>query len=419
MNFWYECPDMLTGVDLLSTSQASALRRRLRNARVGVLTHACAIDRRGRRTIDVLEELGAKTTVLFTPEHGFDGLAQAEEPVPGKDSGGDEQLPGRLPVVSLYGSTKASLSPDPNDLAGRIDLLLIDLVEVGSRFYTYVWSALLAIRAAAAAGVHSVVLDRPNPLSGAPETIEGRPQEPEFTSFVGLEPIPIRHALTLGEVVTLFAERDGLALGAGGALGVVAVAGWERHRTAAAWGRPFAFPSPNMPTLETAFVYPGACLVEGTNLSEGRGTTLPFQIVGAPFLDGEQLAESLAELGAPGALVRPIRFRPMFGKHAQQICSGVMVHVTEPLLFRPVAVYTALIALARAQRPDQFAFIDRPYEFETDRLAFDLLSGSAAPRLAMLEDARVNDVVALLSPVDPVWREITGEAESRLARAAE
>ena len=146
MNFWYECPDMLTGVDLLSTSQASALRRRLRNARVGVLTHACAIDRRGRRTIDVLEELGAKTTVLFTPEHGFDGLAQAEEPVPGKDSGGDEQLPGRLPVVSLYGSTKASLSPDPNDLAGRIDLLLIDLVEVGSRFYTYVWSALLAIR---------------------------------------------------------------------------------------------------------------------------------------------------------------------------------------------------------------------------------------------------------------------------------
>ena len=205
--------------------------------------------------------------------------------------------------MSLYGADKGSLVPSEEMLA-RIDVLVIDLCDVGSRYYTYVWTALMAARAAAKAGKHVIVLDRPNPISGDPATLEGTPQQPDHLSFVGLEPLPVRHALTLAEILVHFCRRDGLPLGSEGAISVVPTQGWERHRTAEAWGAPFVMPSPNMPTLETALVYPGACLLEGTNLSEGRGTTAPFQLVGAPFLDGEKLAEQLHGArcaGCPGA----------------------------------------------------------------------------------------------------------------------
>jgi len=296
--------------------------------------------------------------------------------------------------------------------------LVIDLADVGSRYYTYVWTALLAARAAREAGVHTVVLDRPNPISGDPSTLEGTPQEPGFLSFVGLEPLPIRHALTLGEILALFFERDGHALGPEGALSVAPVLGWERFRTAQAWGRPFVMPSPNMPSLETALVYPGGCLVEGTNLSEGRGTTAPFQIVGAPFLDGPALAKGLLAVGAPGALVRPITFQPSFEKHAGERCQGVMIHVVNPELFRPVATYLTLIALARAQAPERFEFRSSPYEFETTTPAFDLLTGSARAREAMLTSARPEDLAELVAPVDPAWREAVLVSEARLERAS-
>jgi uncharacterized protein YbbC (DUF1343 family) len=403
---------VLSGIDQLFGGQQSAVRRRLRGSRVGILTHAPAVDRRGRHALAVLEELGAELSLIFSPEHGLDGLAQAEEAVP--SDGGNGRGVG--PVISLYGDSKESLVPKPEDLA-RIDVLLIDVVDVGSRYYTYIWSALLAARAAAAAGVHTVVLDRPNPLSGDPATLEGTPQQPGFLSFVGLEPLPIRHALTVAEILAMFFERDGLALGADGALSVVPSVGWERHRTAQAWGRPFIMPSPNMPTLETALVYPGGCLLEGTNLSEGRGTTAPFQIVGAPWLDGRALAEDLGRVGLLGAQVRPVAFRPTFDKHAGEICGGVMIHITDPALFRAIATYLALIVLARAQNPERFSFRTTPYEFETEIPAFDLLTGSSASRGAILEGASVEDVVALVSPVDPAWRDVVLEAEARLGRA--
>jgi uncharacterized protein YbbC (DUF1343 family) len=405
---------MLTGIDLLSAGQASALRRRVRTSRVGLLSHRAATDRHGRMTYEVLEDLGATISVLFTPEHGFDAVAQAEEPVLPQVNGDAAHAP----TVSLYGNTRESLSPTDEQLS-MIDLLVIDLVDIGSRYYTYVWTALLAARAAAKKGVHVVILDRPNPLSGSPLSIEGVPQQPDFLSFVGLEPLPIRHALTVGELVSLFIEKDGLPLGADGALGLVGTAGWERYRTASSWARPFIPPSPNMPTLETALVYPGACLIEGTNLSEGRGTTLPFQTVGAPFLDATGLASKLTEYGVPGALVRPHVFRPMFGKHAGVVCNGVMLHVTDSNLFRPVATYLALIALARSQAPEQFEFVTRPYEFETERLAFDLLTGNPGVRSALLEQRPVEEVVALLAPVPEEQRSNLADAESRAARAAE
>jgi uncharacterized protein YbbC (DUF1343 family) len=405
---------MLTGIDLLSTGQASSLRRRLRTSRVGLLTHRAATDRHGKGTLEVLEELGATISLILTPEHGFDGTAQAEEPV--SASNGTESSHG--PIVSLYGTTTDALSPSEQHLS-MFDVLVIDLVDVGTRYYTYAWTALLALRAAARNGVHTVVLDRPNPISGHPDTIEGVPQQPGLLSFVGLEPIAIRHALTIGEMLSMFAERDQLALGPDGALGVVGTAGWERYRTASSWARPFIAPSPNMPTVETALVYPGACLVEGTNLSEGRGTTQPFQCVGAPFLDEELLAKQLAAHGLVGAMVRPHVFRPTFGKFANEICRGVMVHVTDAMLFRPVATYAAIIALARAQAKERFEFLSRTYEYETSRLAFDLLAGNTAVREAILADRSTEDIVSLIAPVPTDQRPDVREAEARVQRASE
>jgi len=401
---------MLCGVDQLFTGQLSGLRRRLRGSRLGVLTHAAAVDRRGRHVLSVLEELGASPRLIFAPEHGLDATAQAEEAV------GSEAEEGKTPIFSLYGKTKEALTPTAEQL-GEIDLLLIDLADVGSRYYTYAWTALLAARAASAASIHTVVLDRPNPVSGDPATLEGAPQQAGFLSFVGLEALPIRHALSIGELLAQFMERDGKALGAEGALSVVPLLGWERYRGAEAWGRPFVMPSPNMPTAETALVYPGGCLVEGTNLSEGRGTTAPFQLVGAPFLDGEALAEALIASGAPGVQVRPVAFRPTFEKHAGQTCRGVMLHVTNSQLFRPVATYLRLIALARAQAPEAFAFRNTPYEFETEVPAFDLLTGSAAARTALEASASPEEIVSLVAPVDPACVEAVLAAEARLERA--
>jgi uncharacterized protein YbbC (DUF1343 family) len=406
---------MLSGIDRLSGGQLSNLRRRLRGANVAVLTHAAAVDRRGRHVLGVLEELGIEPRIVFTPEHGLDGLAQAEEPVPSADSGTSPAL--GAPVVSLYGSSRESLAPTPAQLDG-IAVVLVDLADVGSRYYTYVWTALLTARAAAAAGVHVAVLDRPNPISGDVNVLEGAPQKEGFTSFVGLEPLPIRHSLTVGEILAHFLEHDGRPLGPDGALSVVPVLGWERHRTAAAWDRPFVMPSPNMPTIETALVYPGGCLVEGTNLSEGRGTTAPFQLVGAPFLDGQDLARGLRESGLPGVLARPASFRPTFEKFAGEVCRGVMLHVTDPTSFRPVATYLTLLALARRQAPDSFQFRTTPYEFETAVPAFDLLTGSSAAREALLAGASPDDVSQLVVPVAPEWKDIVARAEARLMNGA-
>jgi uncharacterized protein YbbC (DUF1343 family) len=404
---------MLCGLDQLYMGASSDLRRRLRTSRLAVLTHSAAVDRRGRQTLAVLEELGASPRVIFAPEHGLDADAQAEEAVGSREN---VDATGAPAFVSLYGKSREDLVPRPEQLAD-LELLVIDLCDVGARYYTYVWTALLAARAAAERGIHTVVLDRPNPISGDPATLEGAPQEPGFLSFVGLEPLPIRHALTIGEILALFFERDGKAIGTSGALSVVPVRGWERHRSAEAWGRPFVMPSPNMPTLETALVYPGGCLIEGTNLSEGRGTTAPFQLVGAPFLDGVQLAKSLGESGIPGVLVRPVTFRPSFEKFAGERCNGVMLHVTNEKLFRPVETYLTLLCLARQQAPEQFQFRATPYEFESEIPAFDLLTGSSKARLAMLEGARPEDVIASVIPVDSAWQETVREAEARLERA--
>ncbi len=397
---------MLVGLDVIRRGKNGWARRRLSEAKIGLLTHSAAVDEHGQQTLAVLRELDIAPLVVFSPEHGLDGLAQAEEQVEKDDSS-----TGGVRLVSLYGATRDSLAPTPADLEG-LDVLLIDLVDVGSRYYTYVWTALLATRAAMAAGVHTMILDRPNPIGGNPARLEGRPQSAELCSFVGLEPLPIRHCMTLGEIVASILSQTDAVLGRDGALSVVTTQGWERFRSADAQGRPWIPPSPNMPSLQTALVYPGGCLLEGTNLSEGRGTTTPFQSVGAPFLDGEELCRAIGNV--PGAWVRPTRFKPSFDKHCGEVCGGVMVHVADESRFRPVETYLRLIHAARTLAPENFQFLTRVYEFEAERPAFDLLTGSSGARQLIGDAAPVEDLIQLVCPVDEEWTVRIESAEDLL-----
>jgi uncharacterized protein YbbC (DUF1343 family) len=299
-------------------------------------------------------------------------------------------------VTSLYGETFASLTPSETDLAG-LDVLVVDLQDVGSRYYTYVWTMALAVGAAVAAGVAVVVLDRPNPLGGV--AIEGGTVRPGCESFVGLGAVPVRHGLTIGEVARLVA----LGMPWGGArfarpldadLTVVAMRGWRRAMSFAETGLPWVMPSPNMPTPDTALVYPGQCLFEATNLSEGRGTTRPFEIVGAPFLDGHAWAEALAAAALPGVRFRPLSFRPMFHKFSGRSCGGVQLHVVDPVAFRPYRTGIALVAAARRLAPDGFRWRTEPYEFVAAPPAIDLLTGSDEVRRAIERGASGDELAA-------------------------
>jgi uncharacterized protein YbbC (DUF1343 family) len=393
---------MLVGLDRLP-SHSSTISR-LKSSRLGVLAHPASVTRELVHIADVLEAEDIKPAILFGPEHGYGGEAQD---MVGVASAQDKRS--GAPIISLYGERFEDLSPKPEHLAS-IDVLLIDLADVGARYYTFVWTALLALRAASRAGVHVLLLDRPNPISGDPASVEGATQKPGFLSFVGLEPVPIRHALTVGEMLALMARADNIPLGRDGGLSVVAVEGWDRARLAHAWDRPFVLPSPNMPTCDTALVYPGGCLLEGTNLSEGRGTTRPFEIVGAPWIDGRRLASDLARTPLRGFIARPLTFRPTFQKHAGTLCGGVQIHPTRPDEFRPVALYVALIALARRQDPERFRFRTERYEYVDTIPAFDLLTGSSDARLAIEAGADPVEIAQAVSLPDPSWRAVVEEA---------
>ncbi len=397
---------MDVGLDRLA--RLPSLAAWLRERRVGLLAHPASVDRSLRHVSEVLAALDVSPAIIFGPEHGYGGEAQdmigvadARDPRTG------------APIVSLYGDTFESLSPTAAHLA-TVDVLVIDLADVGSRYYTLVWTALLAARAAAAAGVHTLVLDRPNPLGNY--AVEGALPEPRCLSFVGLEPLPVRHALTLGELVSLFIARGGLSLGADGAVSVLSVVD-DARRGREGWDRPFVMPSPNMPTHDTALVYPGGCLLEGTNLSEGRGTTRPFELCGAPFVDGWALARRLSALELPGFVARPVTFLPTFHKHAGRPCGGVQVHVTDAAVFRPYATYLALVAEAARLAPDDFRFRVERYEFRDDVPAFDLLTGSGAAREAIMAGADTRDVVALASAAPHDYAATLAEAASCLIHA--
>ena len=314
------------------------------------------------------EARGVRLVRLFAPEHGLWGAAQDHAAI-----ASDRDPATRLPVVSLYGARR---EPTPAMLAG-LDALVVDLQDVGARYYTFQWTMALAMRACARAGVRVVILDRPNPLGGA--VVEGNVPDPAFASFVGLYPLPARHGFTIGEVARWLALRHGLRP----ALTIVDMRGWRRAMLWEDTGVPWVAPSPNMPTPDTALVYPGGCLVEGTNLSEGRGTTRPFEWVGAPYLNAHTYAATLESLRLPGVAFRPVRFAPTFHKWARRTCDGVQLHVTDRARFKPFLTNLALIDAARRLAPRGFAWRKPPYEFERRLLPIDILLGTDRIRRAL------------------------------------
>jgi uncharacterized protein YbbC (DUF1343 family) len=390
-----------TGLDRLAVRPD--LVDRLRRSRVGLLAHPASVSSGLVHAVDVLAALGIVPEIMFGPEHGWAGHAQDMIGVTDASDGARGTR-----IVSLYGERFSDLSPKPADLAG-LDVVVLDLQDVGSRYYTFVWTAVLVARACQAAGVRVLVLDRPNPLGGS--ALEGKLQRQGFLSFVGLEPVPIRHALTLGELVAWRARREGFAE----LVEVLGVEGLPRDALAPAWDRDFVMPSPNMPTATTALVYPGGCLLEGTNLSDGRGTTRPFEITGAPWVSGEALARGLAATGLPGFVARPLGFEPTFHKHAQKSCGGVQIHVTDVAAFRPVATYVALIALAHHASPADFRFRTERYEFVDDIPAFDLLTGSAEARTRILAGDEPRAIAEAVSAVTEEERAVYEEARAALA----
>lgn len=360
-----------------------AIARLPREARIGLLAHPASIDGAGHHAIERLLSADAGRLVrLFAPEHGLWGHEQDMEAVPESF----DRWSG-LPVISWYGHEVSSLTPQGDQLRD-LDAVVCDLQDVGTRYYTFIYTLSLAMESAAAAGVPVVVLDRPNPLGGL--VVEGPVLEPEWASFVGRHPLPVRHGMTIGELALWFQRRVGIRAD----LRIVPMEGWERSMSFEQTSLPWVPPSPNMPTPSTARVYPGGCLIEGTNLSEGRGTTTPFELVGAPWLDGLLLARSLRERCDDSAAFRPASFRPMFQKYAGTPCEGVQVIVRDPQRFSPFRVYLHLLQAVRAANPSQFAWRTAPYEFESTRLAIDLLLGRSGLRQALERGVPVADLEA-------------------------
>lgn len=383
---------VMTGLDVLVAEQCA----RLRGAKVGLLVHPASVDARLRHAAPLLQSwLDDDLRVLFGPQHGLRGETQDNmvewqgftDPVTG------------VVAHSLYGEVRR---PTPAMLAD-IDTLVIDLQDVGARYYTFIWTMLLCLESCAAAGVRVVVLDRPNPIGG--ETLEGNLLSLDHRSFVGLACLPMRHGLTIGELAVWLRDDQKLDV----EVEVIAMAGWRRAMWFEETGLPWVLPSPNMPTVDTAVVYPGFCLLEGTTLSEGRGTTRPFEICGAPGVDPVQLAAVLSALELPGCVWRPLWFEPTFQKHAGQVCGGVQVHVTDRSSFRSVTAALAVMTVVCRLWPESFGWKQPPYEYEHDKLPIDILGGGPEVRMAVEAGIDPREVAAHWQPEWASFAEASAE----------
>ena len=363
------------GSDLLLASS------RLKGARVGIVCNHASLDRGFPHIVDRLAAAPDVTlAAIFGPQHGFRSDVQdnmietphADDPAR------------RVPVYSLYSETR---EPTAAMLAG-LDFLVIDLQDIGARIYTYIYTMANCLRASARHGVRVIVCDRPNPIGGT--DVEGALLVEGFESFVGQFPIPMRHGMTIGELARLFNEH--FAIGA--SLEIVQMEGWRREMYSDVTDLPWVMPSPNIPTLDTAIVYPGTVLFEGILISEGRGTTRPFELIGAPWIEAESFARQMNALKLPGAYFRPAVFEPTFQKHAKQTSGGCQIHVTDRQQFQPVLVGVALIAMFHQVDPARFAWRQPPYEYEHDKMPIDILAGSATLRGQIESGTSARDIAA-------------------------
>ena len=339
----------------------------LDGARVGIVCNPASVDRTLQHVADRLAaHPTARLTAIFGPQHGF--RSDVQDNMIETRHAHDEVR--RVPVYSLYSETREPTAEMLRDL----DVLVIDLQDVGVRIYTYIYTLANCLKAARRHGVKVLVCDRPNPIGGV--QVEGMVLVPGFESFVGMYPIPMRHGMTIGEIARLFNEHFGI----GADLEVMPMDGWRRDMYFDATGLTWIISSPNIPTFDTTTVYPGGVLFEGTNVSEGRGTTRPFELLGAPWVVAERFAESMNRRGLPGVYFRPALFEPTFHKHAHKGCAGCQIHVTDRWTFRPVETGVALIEVFRAVAPDEFAWKPPPYEYEYDKMPIDCLAGSSELR---------------------------------------
>jgi len=362
---------------------------------LGLIAHPASVTPELTAAADALTSAGFNIVALYGPQHGARG--EKQDNMIESDSYTDARL--GVPVYSLYGDVR---KPTAAMLDG-VDALLFDLQDVGVRVYTFIWTMTLAMEACRGAGVKFVVLDRPNPINGL--TREGPGLRPGFESFVGLHPIPLHHGLTAGEIALLANDQFGI----GCELDVVRCQDWVRTCWYDETGLPYVMPSPNLPTLDSCTVYPGMVLLEGTNLSEGRGTTRPFEIFGAPYLDADELVTELKCLSLPGVSFRPCQFEPTFQKHAGQLCGGAQLHVVDRSAFRPVETAVEILDVVRRIEPDSFAWRQPPYEYEEKKMPIDILWGSDDLRVGIdsglsadeILQPTHNDILEFSKLVDP------------------
>ncbi|MFO1063455.1 MAG: DUF1343 domain-containing protein [Pirellulales bacterium] len=354
------------GLEALCDSRSDIVRS---TERIGVLMNQASVDLTGHYACDLIaHRFPNRVRAIFSPQHGLWGEEQANM----IETGHSTYPPLDVPLFSLYSATRR---PTP-EMLDRIDTLIIDLQDVGTRVYTFIWTLLNCMEACAERKVRVVVLDRPNPLGG--KQFQGPILHSDYRSFVGLLEIPMRHGLTIGEFAKLAKRRMQLDV----ELEVVAMEGWQRKMTYPNCHRPWILPSPNMPGYRTVRVYPGGVLLEGTNISEGRGTTVPFEVVGAPFIDEFRLASYLNRLGLDGVHFRPTRFRPTFDKWRGESCRGVWIEVIDEERFDAYRSTIHLLAAVRNLFSDSLQWLPPPYEYETVKPPIDILNGSDRTRLA-------------------------------------
>ncbi len=342
------------------------LKKPLKNKKIGLLCHAATVDSRFTHILSLFQKLSINIAALFGPEHGLWGVAQDMETVEHASPG---SVLNTIPTYSLYGSTPESLKPK-KEWIQNLDAVVCDLQDVGSRYYTFIYSIAFMMEVCAEVGVPVYLLDRPNPINGI--DVEGNMIHKGFESFVGAYPIANRHGMTVGEFANYLNEEFKINAD----LKVIPVKGWKRKSYLDETSFPWVLPSPNMPTLDTAIVYPGMCLLEATEISEGRGTTRPLEICGAPFIDPFELSKRLKEYKLVGTFFRPLYFKPMFQKWANQVCGGVQIHLTDRKRFKPYLTGLAVLKAIHDLYPKQFKWREKPYEFVKEIPAIDLLTGS-------------------------------------------
>jgi uncharacterized protein YbbC (DUF1343 family) len=364
-----------TGLDLLFAREPNLLK----GTKLGLLVNPASVNSRFNHIVDLLiKKKESKVTTLFGPQHGIYGETQDNMV---EWEGYHDDRTG-LKVFSLYGKFRKPTK----EMLEEVDVILVDLQDCGARYYTFIWTLYLFLEAAAKYEKRVVILDRPNPINGT--DLEGPVLEGDFRSFVGLYPLPPRHGMTIGELALLFSEEAGLKP----APTIIKMEGWKREMWFDETRLPWIMPSPNMPSLYTAIVYPGMCLLEGTNLSEGRGTTRPFEIFGAPWIDPWVLTKELNKKELDGVSFRPLKFIPTFQKFKNELCGGAQLHVQDRKVFRPFLTAVTILQGVKNLYTEEFRWREPPYEYEREKLPFDILAGSDHLRVQIEENTALTDI---------------------------